>query len=188
MMVVSIICPKCRRAEKIPIVANNMIEYHLLGSTSIAVYHVDHVLIVSVDKYGVKATSVCDPPSILVHSLNTIVGEYLLIRNPILTSKYEVMFIDLDRKIADARTIQNHMYAISFVRYLSKSGNKIPENGILNAYGMNFLVERNGNLLVAVLMKESENIEAIKSQVESLAETIDKIPLSLEKMVTVLSS
>ncbi len=181
MVSVSVFCPRCRRVDRIPITENNELEYYLWGSTITAIYHIDHILLVSIDRYGIRSIDICDPPSILMYSLNIVVGNYMLIRNPPLTLKYETILVDLNRKLVDARTVQNHMYAVSFVRYLSKNIDKIPGRGIINAYGMKFLVERKGAILVATRLGKNNASEDIESWVERLINIVDEVPLAIEK-------
>jgi len=179
-MEIFVTCPRCRRQEKIRIQGSNLVEYYLTGTTSLAVYHVDHMMLVTIDRYGVRSVDICDPPSGLVHSMNMIVGEYLLIRNPLFLSKPEAMFIDIDRKIIDARMIYNHMYAVSFARYIRRSLESILNSGeLVNVFGIKYVVDNNDDIIVASPASEKSDIAMIKSWIKYLVENVHSVPVDL---------
>lgn len=174
-MEISVVCQKCRKAEKINIHDTNIREISLLGSTNIAIYHMDHMLLLNIDRYGIRSQNICDPSSAMVYGVNVYVGKYFLIRQPLIPKKLEIVLLDRKRKIIDARLISNYMYAISLARFVQKNKD-IKSNNIHNIYGVRYLIGGNGNILLAVpLVDVTEGIA--EKWVDYISTCVNEIPL-----------
>jgi len=172
-----VVCPKCRKKEAVTLSPVNLMEAHLTGNTNIAIYHTDHMLLLNLDRYGIRNINVCDPPSQLVHSINIIVGNYLLLRTPLIDVGLEAIFADSNKKIVDARMIGNHMHAISFVRFLQRYIDKIPRSAQkIDVYGLEFMVERKGDYIVGLPITE-KNKDKTSNMIRYFVQNIKNIPV-----------
>ena len=162
-------CPKCKKDEELRLIQQNLRELSLLGSTSIASYHIDHTLIVNIDRRGIRSLTTCDPSSSLVYSVNTQVGEFVIMRSPTLDLNPGIILVDLREKLVDARLLANNLYAISFVRFLQKNASSMASRGIIRAYGIKYLVKSNEDILVAIPIGDAgaNNAEDVAEKVTS---------------------
>ncbi|GEM_PF-4717267 len=184
MAPIMIVCPKCRRREEIKLNEFILRELHITGSANIAYYHSDHILYVNMDRYAIRTIATYDPPSMLIHGLNIYVDEYFVLRQPIIPNDMEIMFIDIKRKVADARLVSNHMYAVSLIRYLRINRKAIPEEGAINAYGVNYMIKRNGSILLAKKLKDDG--DKAKNILMRLLADIKGVPVNLEKVLDII--
>jgi len=180
-----IVCPKCRRKGAITLSPVNLMEVYLTGNTNIAIYHTDHMVLLNLDEYGIRSINVCDPPSQLVHSINIIVGNYQLLRTPLIDVGFEAIFVDSNKKIVDARMIGNHMHAISFVRFLQRYIDKIPRSAEkIDVYGLKFVVERNGDYIVGLPITE-KNKDRTSDMIRYFVQNIKNIPVDTSLVLEV---
>ena len=186
-MTLVVVCPKCRREEEIKLNRFLLREMYVAGSANLAYYHVDHILYVNIDRYGIKTMAIYDPPSMLVHGLNVYVDGYFVLRQPIIPNRTEIMFVDLKRKIADARLISNHIHAITFVRYIKLNGRKIPEEGDLNVYGIRYIVRKNGEVILARKVGDGKS-ESENEILNRLMLNIKEIPANLHKILNIIGN
>lgn len=143
------------------------------------------MLLLNVDRYGIRSQNICDPSSAMVYGINVHVGEYVLIRRPLILKGIEMVLLDKKKKIIDARLVSNYMYAISFARFAQRNmdeNNK--ESNIFNIYGIRYLIGGNGGLLLAVpLTKVTEDIA--EKWIDYVSAYINRIPLDLEDMINI---
>ena len=125
--------------------------------------------------------NIVDPPSQLVHSINIYVGGYLIVRSPLVSLGREVMFVDVGRRIADARAVQNHMKAISFIRHLRRT-NYGEGMCVANVYGTKYMVLAQDNILATTPLQENEEINTVKSWLRGITEHVSTIPTEISRL------
>ncbi|MCR8433419.1 MAG: hypothetical protein NDP13_06060 [Crenarchaeota archaeon] len=178
MTQVTITCPKCRAKDILNLSSFMLWELHSSGCINIALYHSDHVLYVNMDGYNVRKISVCDPTSILAYGLNMYVDGYLILRQPLIPIDKDLIFVDMNKKVVDARLILNYMYAVLLTRYLRLNGRTIQDRDIIDVRGVNFAVVRNNGMLLAKRVSGDEE-KAINLLID-MQKIVDSVPVNLE--------
>jgi len=75
--------------------------------------------------------------------------------------------------------ISNHMYAISFVRFLQRYIDKIPRSAEkIDVYGLKFVVERNGDYIVGLPITE-KNKDKTSDMIRYFVQNIKNIPVDI---------
>ncbi len=181
-MNISVMCPKCKKKEELKLTETNMAEISMIGSTYIASYHADHVLLLCIGRHGIRFIDICDPPSQLIHSVNLYVGPFLLIRSPLI-GNIGLLFADLEKKIIDARMVYNHMHALCFARFLSRSIYKdVCLDGPIEVYGLKYLVKKSDKIVVAMTCEEEKKTK-VEQWLKQLVGMIRDVPIDINLLI-----
>ena len=158
MMKISIVCPKCKRKSQYTLMTDDLRELYVLGTFGIAFYHYDHALYVCIDRFGhILGLTTCDPSSQMIYGVKMIVDDWIVYNNPQIRSEFELLIIDKESKLIDARALLRKIYALRFLRYMQRYPKIVENNPIVNAFGVRFCVRSNGRFLVASPASDTEN-------------------------------
>lgn len=153
-------------------------ELYSSGCMNLALYHSDHVLYISMDEHNIRKIGILDSTSALANSINMYVDGFFILRQPLMRTNQDLVFIDMDKKIVDARFVLNYMYAILLTRYLRLNGKNVSSGSVINVRGVNFAIMKNNGVLLA--KRTSGDEERAINLLATLQRVVDSVPVSLE--------